>query len=163
MECYLCLDGGDDDKAGQPLRRDCACRGTQMPDLLTSPASLHSQSPRVSRRVVWMNSGIRGENVPAATNTTKTSLQSILRQSLFRSLCQVDSLQVKLRALNSMIDKLQSVQKREAGVTATVLLSLIDRIKSESPPLHMRYSQFQAFAYSTHGLIALDEGNTREC
>jgi len=95
-----------------------------------SPASLHSQSPRVSRRVVWMNSGIRGENVPAATNTTKTSLQSILRQSLFRSLCQVDSLQVKLRALNSMIDKLQSVQKREAGVTATRLLSLIDWIKS---------------------------------
>ena len=26
-ECYLCLDGGDDDEAGQPLRRDCACRG----------------------------------------------------------------------------------------------------------------------------------------
>jgi hypothetical protein len=51
-----------------------------------------------------------------------------------------------------MFDKLQSVQKREAGVTATVLLSLIDWIKSESPPLHMRYSQFQAFAYSTHGL-----------
>ena len=25
--CYLCLDGGADD-AGQPLRRDCACRGT---------------------------------------------------------------------------------------------------------------------------------------
>jgi hypothetical protein len=50
------------------------------------------------------------------------------------------------------------VQKREAGVTATVLLSLIDRIKSESPPLHMRYSQFQALAYSTHGLIALNEG-----
>jgi E3 ubiquitin-protein ligase DOA10 len=25
--CYLCLDGGGDD-ADQPLRRDCACRGT---------------------------------------------------------------------------------------------------------------------------------------
>jgi hypothetical protein len=25
--CYLCLDG-DVDEAGQPLRRDCACRGT---------------------------------------------------------------------------------------------------------------------------------------
>ena len=25
--CYLCLDGGLDD-ANQPLRRDCACRGT---------------------------------------------------------------------------------------------------------------------------------------
>ena len=26
--CYLCLDGGVDDNAGQPLRRDCSCRGT---------------------------------------------------------------------------------------------------------------------------------------
>ena len=26
--CYLCLDGGVDDSAGQPLRRDCACRGS---------------------------------------------------------------------------------------------------------------------------------------
>jgi E3 ubiquitin-protein ligase DOA10 len=26
--CYLCLGGGVDDNAGQPLRRDCACRGT---------------------------------------------------------------------------------------------------------------------------------------
>jgi len=25
--CYLCLDGGADE-TGQPLRRDCACRGT---------------------------------------------------------------------------------------------------------------------------------------
>ena len=26
--CYLCLDGGVDDDSGQPLQRDCACRGT---------------------------------------------------------------------------------------------------------------------------------------
>ena len=26
--CYLCLDGGVDDETNQPLRRDCACRGT---------------------------------------------------------------------------------------------------------------------------------------
>jgi E3 ubiquitin-protein ligase DOA10 len=26
--CYLCLDGGVDDDDGQPLLRDCACRGT---------------------------------------------------------------------------------------------------------------------------------------
>jgi hypothetical protein len=26
--CYLCLDGGVDNDDGQPLRRDCACRGT---------------------------------------------------------------------------------------------------------------------------------------
>ena len=35
---------------------------------------------------------------------------------------QVESLHVKLRALDSMLERLQPVQKREAGVTANVLL-----------------------------------------
>jgi hypothetical protein len=58
-----------------------------------------------------------------------------------------------------MLDRLQPVQKREAGVTANVLLSLIDRMKGDaSPLLHRRYSQIEAFAYITHGRIALAEG-----
>jgi hypothetical protein len=32
-----------------------------------------------------------------------------------------------------MFDRLQLVQKREAGVTANVLLSLIDRLKNDAP------------------------------
>jgi hypothetical protein len=49
------------------------------------------------------------------------------------------------------------VQKREAGVTATVLLSLIDRFKTEASPLPERYSRFKASVYNTHGLIAIIE------
>jgi hypothetical protein len=49
------------------------------------------------------------------------------------------------------------VQKIEAGVTANVMLSLIDRMKGDAP-LPMRYSHFEAEAYNVHGLIALDEG-----
>jgi hypothetical protein len=72
---------------------------------------------------------------------------------------QVESLYVKLRAFSSMLDRLQPRQKMEAGVTANVLLSLIDRMKNDSSPLlPMRYSQFEADAYNTHGRIALDEG-----
>jgi hypothetical protein len=56
-----------------------------------------------------------------------------------------------------MIDRLQPVQKKEAGVTANVLLSLIDRMKNDaSSP---RYSEMEAYAYHTHGRIALDEGS----
>jgi hypothetical protein len=57
-----------------------------------------------------------------------------------------------------MFERLQPVQKREAGVTANVLLSLIERMKGDAPPLHMRYSHFEAYAYTTHGRIALNEG-----
>jgi hypothetical protein len=57
----------------------------------------------------------------------------------------VESLDVKLGAL-------------EAGDTANVMLSLIDQMKNESPPLPMRYLYFKAFAFHVHGNIALDEG-----
>jgi len=54
---------------------------------------------------------------------------------------KVEALHLKLCALDSMFDVLQPVQKRELGVTANVLLSLIDRIMKEiSPPLPRRYS-----------------------
>jgi hypothetical protein len=56
-----------------------------------------------------------------------------------------------------MFERLQPVQKTEAGVTANVLLSFIDRMREVSP-LPERYSQFEAEAYHTHGHIALAEG-----
>ena len=50
------------------------------------------------------------------------------------------------------------MQKREAGVTANVLLSMIDRMKVDVSPLSRRYSRFAAIAHVVHGCIALDEG-----
>jgi hypothetical protein len=70
---------------------------------------------------------------------------------------QVEALYVKLFPLVSMFERLQPRQKRETGVTATVMLSLIDRMKGDAP-LTMRYSQFESFAFTVHGHIALDEG-----
>ena len=63
---------------------------------------------------------------------------------------------MKLHAFDSMLDRLLPVQKREAGVTANVLLSLIDRMRVVAP-LSERYSQFEAFAYNVHGRIAIEE------
>jgi hypothetical protein len=71
---------------------------------------------------------------------------------------QVESLDVKLCALVDMFDRLQPRQKMEAGVTANVLLSLIDRMKGEVSLLPDRYSQMEADAYNVHGRIAADEG-----
>ena len=58
--------------------------------------------------------------------------------------------------------ELQPVQKREAGVTANVLLSLVDRMKREVSPLSKRYSQFEANTLGVHGRIALKEERTEE-
>jgi hypothetical protein len=71
---------------------------------------------------------------------------------------QVESLDLKLNVLHSMLERLQPVQKREAGDTANVLLSLIDRMREKVSPLPRHYSRMEANAYYTHGQIALDEG-----
>jgi hypothetical protein len=70
---------------------------------------------------------------------------------------QVEALYVKQCALMGMLVRLQPVQKREAGVTANDLLSMIDRMKNDTP-LSKRYSFFEANAYHVHGRIALIEG-----
>jgi hypothetical protein len=70
---------------------------------------------------------------------------------------QMEALDMKLCALDCTLGRLQPVQKREAGVTANVLLSLIDRMKNESP-LPRRYSQMEASAYNVLGGIDLVEG-----
>ena len=59
--------------------------------------------------------------------------------------------------VGSMLGRLQPRQKIEAGVTANVLLSLIDRMKNESP-LSTRYLWFEANAYNAHGRLAFAEG-----
>jgi phosphoribosylformylglycinamidine (FGAM) synthase PurS component len=50
------------------------------------------------------------------------------------------------------------VQKIEAGVTANVLLSLIDRLRAVAL-LTKRYSEIDAYTYNTHCCIAIDEGS----
>lgn len=50
------------------------------------------------------------------------------------------------------------MQKREARITANVLLSLIERMKANASPLPMRFTLFEASVYHTLGLIALSEG-----
>jgi tetratricopeptide (TPR) repeat protein len=70
----------------------------------------------------------------------------------------VEALNLKLYALMKMFEGLQPEQKREAGVTANVMLSLIDRVKGDVSSLPMRYSQMEANAYNFHGWIAINEG-----
>jgi hypothetical protein len=57
----------------------------------------------------------------------------------------------------NMFDRLQPVQKREVGVTANVILSLIDRMRVVAP-LPYRFFQMEGTAYSVHGRIAFIEG-----
>jgi hypothetical protein len=71
---------------------------------------------------------------------------------------QVESLHLKMHALDSMLERLQPRQKRELRVTANLLLSLIERMKHDAP-LSKHYSWVKSSAYNAHGRIALNEGS----
>ena len=160
--CYLCLDTGAD----HPLRRDCACRGTDAGfvhlSCLTDYAETKSKQARVDMNE-FINPWIACPSChqyyqnELAINIASKFVSFVRRQYPHDTPLQVEALDVKLYAFDSMFGRLQPVQKKEVGVTANVLLSLIDRMKIDAP-LPRRYSQFEADAYNVHGRIALDEG-----
>jgi hypothetical protein len=166
--CYLCLDGGVN-KSDQPLQRDCACRGTDAGFVhlacLTNYLAAKSVQARDTTefREPWYicpNCHQYYQNELAVDIASKF-VSFVRRQYPDDTQSQVEALHLKLAALIDILDGLQPVQKREAGVTANVLLSLIDRIKTEGSPLPMRYSLFEAFAYNAYGRIALNEATEK--
>jgi hypothetical protein len=163
--CYLCLDGGLDD-ADQQVRRDCACRGTDAGFVhlacLTNYAEAKSEQSHDMNEFItpWHTcpSCHQCYQNELAVDIATEFVSFVRRQYPDDTQRQVEALNLKLCALDSMLDRLQPVQKREAGVTANVLLSMIDRMKGEVSPLPRRYSRFKAKAHNAHGRIALDEG-----
>jgi hypothetical protein len=165
--CYLCLDGGDDE-TGQPLRRDCACRGTDAGFVHLSCLAEYAETKSKAWDGRDTNEFITPwERCPScdqyyqnyfAVDIASKFVLFVRGQYPDDTQKQVEALHVKLRALILEFRRLQPVQKREAEVTANVLISLIDRLKGEVSPLPIRYSQFEAFAHGVHGQIALDEG-----
>jgi hypothetical protein len=162
--CYLCLDGGLDE-ADQQLRRDCACRGTDAG--FVHLACLTNYAIVKSMQTSGMNEFVTPwERCPSCRqvyqNEFRIDIASkfvsfVRRQYPDNTQRQVEALFVKLLALLAMFDRLTPVQKIEIGVTANVLLSLIERMKGDAQ-LHIRYSQMKASAYNAHGRIASAEG-----
>jgi hypothetical protein len=159
--CYLCLDGG----LLEPLRRDCACRGSDAGFVhlacLTEYAATKSlqASGMIEFTQPWIDCpGCHQEyQNELAVDIATQFVSFVRRQYPDDTRRQVEALHLKLCALMAMLDRLQPVQKKEAGVTANVILSLIDRMKCDASPLPRRHSWFESYAYNAHGLIAIDE------
>ena len=158
--CYLCLDGEVNENS-QPLRRDCACRGSDAG--FVHLACLAEYSAAKSKG--WDGRDMKEFAMPwhtcpschqkyqneLAVDIANKFVPFVRRQYPRNTQLHVEALSLKLRALDFMLDRLQPVQKREAGVTANVLLSLIDRMKHDAPPLSKRYSEIGANAHGFHG------------
>jgi hypothetical protein len=159
--CYLCLDG----EADEPLRRDCACRGSDAGFVHLSCLAGYAEnkskqaSGMIDFRKPWRvcPSCHQYYQNELGIDIATEFVSFVRRQYPRDTQRQVEALHIKLRALGSMFERLQPVRNRELGVTANVLLSLIDRMKGDAP-LTYRYCRMKADAYHTHGRIALREG-----
>jgi hypothetical protein len=160
--CYLCLDGG----LLEPLRRDCACRGTDAGFVHMSCLAGYAEIKCVQAsdmkefRKPWRDcpSCHQEYQNELAVDIATEFVLFVRRKYADDTRRQVVSLNLKMFSLLDMFGRLQPVQKRETGATANVLLSLIGLLKGEVSPLPRRYSQMEAFAYNVHGRIAIDEG-----
>jgi len=153
--CYLCLDAGS-----EPLRRTDS--GFVHLSCLTNYAASKSKQALGMIEFVdpWRlcpNCHQEYQNELAVDVATK--FVSFVRVTYPRDTrMQVEALYLKLRALDSMLGRLQPVQKREVGVTADVILSLIERMNGGASPLSMRYSQVKALTTGVLGRLAVKEG-----
>jgi hypothetical protein len=163
--CYLCLDGGVD-RSDQPLRRDCACRGSDAGFVhLSCLAEFASfQSKQASDMIEFSDPWFACPSChqeyqnELAIDIASEFVSFVRRTYSDDTQRQVESLNLKLCVLMKIFGRLQPRQKREAGVTANVILSLVDRMRTEVSPLQMRYSEIEAFTYNAHGRIAFNEG-----
>jgi hypothetical protein len=125
--CYLCLDGDLDDD-GQPLQRDCACRGTDagFVHLSCLAGYAETKSKQASKmnefREPWREcpSCHQYYQNELAVDIASKFVSFVRGQYPHDTRMQVESLHLKLRALYSMFERLQPVQKIEVGVTANV-------------------------------------------
>jgi hypothetical protein len=163
--CYLCLDGGVDE-ADQPVRRDCACRGSDAGFVHLTCLAGYAEIKCVQAsdmnefRKPWRDcpSCHQQYQNELAVDIATEFVSFVRRQYADDTRMQVVSLNLKMLSLLDIFGRLQPVQKRETGATANVQLSLIGLLKGEVSPLPRHYSQMEAFAYYVHGWIAIDEG-----
>jgi hypothetical protein len=163
--CYLCLDAGPDE-SGLPLQRDCSCRGTDAGFVHLSCLAEYAASK--SKQACDMDEFCIPWIVCCSCNQTyqnqfridiASEFVSFVRQQYpGNTSMQVESLDAKLIALRSMFGRLQPVQKSELRVTANVILSLIDRMKGDTPPLPTYFFHFEAEAHDALGRIDAEEG-----
>ena len=163
--CHICH-GTVADESGQPLRRDCACRGTDAGFVHLSCLTKYGETKSNRScdmeefRKPWKTCLCCHQEYQnkLAVDIATEFVSFVRRKYPDDTQKQVEAFNLKMCAFESMFDRLQPVQKREVGDKANVLLSLIDRMKGDASPLPRRYSQMESYAYYAHGRIALDEG-----
>jgi hypothetical protein len=156
--CYLCLDGGDDE-AGQPVRRDCACRGTDAGFVHLS--CLAEYAATKSKQANGMNEFVQPWRVcPGCHQVYQNELgidiasefvSFVRRQYPDDTRRQVEALHVKKCALNLMFERLQPATYFGAMVVEIKVLTIVVAVvEFEGQSLYHWKEHCLAFLFIPH-------------
>jgi len=177
-ECWICLGEGPDD-LGQPLRRDCSCRGeaagfahlsciveyAEQKSQQMNRGEIDQKSHRLNMvdlnnfREPWEKCANCHQNhqnelaVDLATGFV-TFVEGKYPDNIP---IRLESLVLKLEAIQSMIAHLKPKQKQEAKNVACQVLFMIGQMESKTRPLPKRILLAEAVTYSILGRIVLAE------
>ena len=171
--CWICLENGADE-GGEPLQRDCSCRGDDsgFAHLSCIVGYAESQSKKWHSRhsedmseftKPWekcVNCHQSYQNKLAVDISDRFVSFVTKNQHPNDTQLRVEALELKVRALLSVPpSELHPTQRLEAKIIALNLLSLVQQMNAESPMgATMRCRQLEPLAYNHLGVIALAEG-----
>ena len=157
--CWLCLDG--EDESGQPLRRDCSCRGGSGWAHLSCVVGYAKQETEKGKNIIqpWRicpgcKQSYQNELAVELANTFVAFVEGRYPDDKLKHL---QALRRKLYALVEMIGSLQP-KTEEAEQVANKIFSIIEQMKTSDPSLPQPIQKVEASTYYCLGYIAFDEG-----
>ena len=157
--CWLCLDGNLE--SGEPLRRDCSCRGGSGWAHFSCIVEYAKQKTEEWRA----RDGMGKFNEPwRECPGCKQDYQNELAIELVNELVSFveekypDDKLKHLEALNSMLYALLPKQKEEIQQIADKILSVVGQMKTADPSLPRLARRIEGHAYNNLGYIAFKEG-----
>ena len=163
--CYICL--GEDNEDEQPLRRDCSCRGSDAGFVHLACLVEHA----ASRSKKWNGRDLVEFSKPwevclccfrfyqnKLAMDISSEFVAFVEKEFPGDVCkQIESLDMKLGVLVTMIGSLRPEEKFETSNVAHKILSLINQLRVAKPNLPASYLMREAHAYKSLGQISLQE------
>ena len=165
IQCWICFEEGPDER-GNPLRRDCSCRGkwagyAHLP-CVVKHAQQKSQRSRGLDKFLepWRTCPNCAQGFQNELSVEMASEFIAFTEDNYpdENWMQMESLSLKSYALQSMIDCLTQEQKDEARGIGNKILRLVDEMREKDSSLPLRIIQIEAGAYNSLGGMSLMEG-----
>ena len=157
--CWICL-GADPDEMGQPLRRDCSCRGSSAGFAHLSCISQYAEHNSKEARSYWKFSQPWMKCThcrQSYQNELAVELASNFKAFAMRQ--YPNNQMLHLEAMYQRLRTLVRANNEEAEEAASQIISLVEHLRSDlNTSIPKRAKSIEAGTYNDIGLFALEKG-----